>query len=453
MLSKNDIINLTITSASADGSGIGRTDEGMAVFVPLSAIGDELAVRILKVKNTYAYAKIESLLIPSPLRITPDCDCYSRCGGCVWRHISYKEECELKKNRVDDTIKRIGGIDAPVNPIISCTDTLRYRNKAQLPVGIDKNGRISIGFYAFHSHRIIVCDDCLLQPESFSTVIKITRDFIVRTGALPYDEATGKGKLRHIYIRRAEITGELMVCYVVNGGGLKQEALLIDMLKENLPELKTVIFNTNREKTNVILGKKNRIAFGDGYITDELCGLKFRISPFSFWQVNRTQAELLYKKAREYAAPSRSDVLLDLYCGTGTIGLTMARDCKTLVGVEIVSDAIEDAKKNADLNGIDNSRFICADASTAAVQLKSEGLSPDIVILDPPRKGCGEQLVNTVAQMNPKRIVYVSCDPATLARDLSYFSARNYKTTEITPVDMFPRTGHVETVVLMQRKG
>lgn len=451
-LRKNDIINLTITSTSAEGSGVGKTQDGMAVFVPLSAVGDELEVRILKAKKTYAFGKIERIVTSSSERIEPDCTVFSKCGGCVWRHISYDEECRIKHQKVVDAVTRIGGIKYAVfAPIIKNDNIGRYRNKAQLPIGIDKYGKVQIGFYAFHSHRIIDCDDCLLQPEIFSEVISVTRSFIEKSGNDIYDEKTGRGRLRHLYIRMGEVTKELMVCYVVNGNGLKQEDRLIKMLREKLPTLTSVIINTNRHDTNVILGEKNRTAFGRDYITDELCGLKFKISPFSFWQVNRSQAEKLYNKAKEYANLKSDEILLDLYCGTGTIGLTMAKECKTLVGVEIISDAINDAKENAEINSINNARFICGDASAAAEQLKNEGLKPDAVILDPPRKGCGEDLVKTIFEMLPSRVVYVSCDPATLARDLKYFEEYNYSVKEITPCDMFSRTAHVESVCLIEK--
>ena len=451
LLKKNDIIELTITSATAEGSGVGKTADGIAVFVPLSAIGDELEVRILKVKKNYAFGKIERIIKPSASRIEPDCPQFSKCGGCVWRHISYDAECELKAQKVKDAVTRIGGVETNFAPIIRCENTLRYRNKAQFPIGRDKDGNAIIGFYAFHSHRIIDCDDCILQPEIFTKVMEITRDFIKKTNTEIYDEATGKGKLRHLYIRMGEVTGELMVCYVVNGNGLKQEDVLVKMLREKLPMLKSVIINSNREKTNVILGPKNRTAYGSDFITDELCGMKFKISPFSFWQVNRQQAEKLYNKAKEYANLKSDEILLDLYCGTGTIGLTMAKECRTLIGVEIVEDAIKDANQNALLNGVENARFICADAPKAAEELKNEGLKPDVIILDPPRKGCGEELVKTIFEMSPKRVVYVSCDPATLARDLKYFSEGNYSVKEITPCDMFSRTAHVESVCLIER--
>lgn len=451
MLNKNDIINLTINSTTADGNGVGRTEEGIAVFVPLSAVGDRLSVRILKVKKTYAFGKIEEIIEPSPSRIKPDCSCFSRCGGCVWRHINYDEECKLKHQKVIDAVERIGGIHTEFKPIIRCDNIHRYRNKAQLPIGKDKDGNVQIGFYSFHSHRIINCDDCLLQPEIFSEVIKLTRKFIDDTGVDIYDEHTGKGRLRHLYIRMGEVTNELMVCYVVNGNGLKQEDKLIQMLKGALPNLKTVIFNSNKEKTNVILGSKNRVAYGNGYITDVLCGLKFKISPFSFWQVNRKQAEKLYNKVKEYANLTNDEILLDLYCGTGTIGLTMAQSCKTLVGVEIIEDAVKDAYENARLNNIENAKFICSDSSNAAKALSKEGLLPDVVVLDPPRKGCGEELVETISKMSPSRVVYVSCDPATLARDLRYFADRGYEAKEITPCDMFSRTAHVESVCLLTK--
>ncbi len=452
MLKKNDIIELKITSATAEGSGVGKTGDGLAVFVPLSAIGDRLKVKILKVKKTYAFGKIEEILEPSKARIEPDCECFRQCGGCVWRHIDYAEECKIKRQKVIDAVERIGGIDTQIKPIIACEKTDRYRNKAQFPVGRDRDNNLLIGFYAFHSHRIVDCADCSLQPKIFSEVIEVTREFVEQTGTSIYDEKTGKGRLRHLYIRMGEVTDELMVCYVVNGNGLKGEDLLVKMIRERIPNLKTIVFNSNKENTNVVLGAKNRTAYGNGYITDELCGLKFKISPFSFWQVNRAQAERLYGKAKEYAALTGNEVLLDLYCGTGTIGLTMARECKRLIGVEIIEDAVKDAEQNAINNGITNADFICSDAENAAKQLEQNGLKPDVIIVDPPRKGCGEELVKTIVKMKPDRVVYVSCDPATLARDLKFFDSLGYKTKEVTPVDLFAKTAHVESAALITRK-
>lgn len=451
-LKKNDIVELEITSVTADGSGVGKTEDGIAVFVPLSAVGDKLRVRILKVKKTYAFGKIEEIIAPSKDRNPSDCPYFNQCGGCVYRHINYDAEKRIKEQKVKDAVSRIGGIsEDKVKPLLCGENRNRYRNKAQLPVGLDKNGNIILGFYALHSHRIINCDDCMLQPEIFRTVMKITRDFMEETKQPPYDEKTGKGKLRHLYIRYGEKTDELMVCFVVNGNGLKKEDVLVSRLKENLPDLKSVVVNSNCEKTNVILGEKNRTAYGRGYINDVLCDLKFKISPLSFYQVNRTTAEILYNKAREYADLKGNEVLFDLYCGTGTIGLSMAKDCKQLIGVEVISQAIEDAKENARENNITNARFICGDAAKAAVTLEKEGIKPDVIVVDPPRKGLDKELISTVSRMAPTRIVYVSCDPATLARDLKIFEEKGYETREITPVDMFPGTSHVETVVLMSK--
>lgn len=447
---KNDIIDLTITSMTSQGSGVGKTPDGMVIFVPQSAVGDKLKVRILKNKKSYAYGKIEEIAEPSAHRIEVDCPAFFKCGGCAYRHISYDCEKEIKYNRVKDAVERIGGFkDIKINNVVENENTDRYRNKAQLPCSTGKNG-IDFGFFANHSHRIVPCDDCLLQPEFFKKVVDITREFMLETKQQAYDEKTGKGKLRHIYIRFGEATEELMVCYVVNGNGLKQEDVLVSRLKEALPQLKSVVVNSNRENTNVVLGSKNRTVFGKGYITDVLCGLKFKISPLSFYQVNRTQAEKLYNIAKLYADLKGDEVLLDLYCGTGTIGLTMAKNCKTLIGVEIVEQAIEDAVENAELNGIENARFISGDASFAAQKLKEENLQPDVVVIDPPRKGCSADLIATVCEMAPDRIVYVSCDPETLARDLKIFSSY-YSVEEITPVDLFSRTPHIESVALLRK--
>ena len=452
-LQKNQIIDINITSMTAEGSGVGKTEDGIAVFVPQSAVGDTLKVRILKVKKTYAFGKIEEIVKESEDRKTPDCPYFNQCGGCVYRHINYNAEKKIKEQKVKDAVSRIGGIDESlVKPLLCSENSVRYRNKAQFPAGVNKDGDVILGFYAFHSHRIVQCDDCLLQPEIFKTVMDITLGFMAETKQTTYNEITGKGKLRHLYIRYGEMTDELMVCYVVNGNGLKSEDLLVEKLKAKLPNLKSVVVNSNRDKTNVILGNKNRTVYGQGYITDILCGLKFKISPLSFYQVNRNGAELLYGKAAEYADISKDDDLLDLYCGTGTIGLSMAQKAKSIIGVEIIPEAIEDAKINAALNNFNNTRFICGDASKAAETLKSEGITPTTIILDPPRKGCAEELLKTVAEINPQKIVYVSCDPATLARDCARLLTLGYEVNEVTPVDMFPRTSHVESVALLTKE-
>ena len=450
-LKKNDIVKLNILSLSSEGSGVGKTQEGITIFVPDTAVGDELMVRIVKVQKTYAFGKIEEIISPSADRITPTCKVGTKCGGCVYCHISYRAELSAKEQRVKDAIERIAKLSIPVMPIVSTGEVTRYRNKAMIPAGVDKDGNIIMGFYSKHSHRIIESDDCTLQPLCFLKATEILKNFLKKHNISIYNEAAHKGLFRHLYLRIAEKTHELMITLVINGKELPKPEELVENFKSELPTLKSVVLNTNCEDTNVVLGKKSRTLFGDGYITDELCSLKFKISPQSFYQVNRKGAELLYSKAAEYADLKGGEVLLDLYCGTGTIGLSMAHKAKSLIGVEIVAKAIEDAKENAKANGIDNARFICGDAAKAAETLKGEGLTPDVIIIDPPRKGCDKSLIKTISDMNPKRVVYVSCDPATLARDLAHFAELGFVAHEVTPVDMFPRTSHVEAVVLLQR--
>lgn len=450
-LKKNDIIKLNINSISSEGSGVAKTEEGITVFVPNSAVGDELNVRIVKVQKTYAFGRVEEILTPSSDRINPTCSVGEKCGGCVYCHISYDAELRAKEQRVKDAIERIAKLPVPVNSIISTGQVSRYRNKAMIPVGLNKEGKIIMGFYSNHSHRIIECDDCSLQPRCFLKASTILKAFLQSHNVTIYNESTGKGLFRHLYMRIAEKTDELMITLVINGNELPFAEVLVDTFKAELPNLKSVVLNVNREDTNVVLGKKSKTLYGDGFITDILCSLKFKISPQSFYQVNRNGAELLYSKAQEYADLKGDEVLLDLYCGTGTIGLSMAHRAKSLIGVEIVPKAIEDAKENARLNGIENARFICGDAAKAAETLKEEGLTPDVIIIDPPRKGCDKSLIKTISDMNPKRVVYVSCDSATMARDLAAFAELGFMAQEATPVDMFPRTAHVECVTWLKR--
>ena len=447
-MKKNDIIEITVTDVSVDGSGIGKYN-GMAVFVPLTAIGDVIRAKVLKVKKNYAFAKCEKIIYPSKHRINTDCGVFARCGGCAFRHISYNSECSIKQSRVMQTMHRIGKTDLAPQPIIFGKNSDRYRNKALYPVS--KNGEL--GFYSHHSHRVIPCGDCLLHPDLFYKAGNIFTAFVQNYDISVYDENSNKGLLRHFYLRYGAKTGELMVGIVINGNTLPQKDELIDRLKSALGEnLKSVILNINTKNTNVVLGDKNIVLYGREYIYDVLCGVKVRISPHSFYQVNRNMAEKLYQKAAEYAEPQGKNIL-DLYCGAGTIGLSMAKEAKSIIGVEIVEAAVEDAQINAAENQITNARFICGDAAVAAKQLKQENITADVVILDPPRKGCSEDLLKTVAtDFAPERIVYVSCDVATLARDTAILETLGYKLQEYTPVDMFPRTAHVETVVQLVRK-
>ena len=447
-MNKNDEIILKIDGTSSDGNGVGRYN-GMAVFVPLTTEGDEARVKIVKVKKTYAYGKLIELITPSPDRVDSDCPVFARCGGCVYRHINYEKECEIKRNKVQNNMARIGGFAQTSQPIIAAERPCRYRNKAQYPVS--QNG--ATGFYAVHSHRIIESDTCLLQPEIFEDICRVFTAWIRQYGISVYNEETGRGLVRHLYLRHADKTGEIMVTVIINGDSLPYAAELTDALLEALgKQLCSLQININKRDTNVILGDKCRTIYGQDYITDILCGVKIRISPLSFYQVNRDMAEKLYEKAREYARPEGKTVL-DLYCGAGTIGLSMAREAKRIIGVEIVPEAIEDAKINAKENGINNAEFICMDASAAAKQLSARGLAPDTVIVDPPRKGCSEELLGTIANdFRPERLVYVSCDSATLARDCAHLRELGYDLIEYTPVDMFPSTAHVETVVCLSKR-
>lgn len=444
-MKKNDIIDITIESMSSLGSGIGRYD-GLAVFVPLSAVGDVLKVKILKVKSNCAFGKIEEIETPSATRVIPDCEVFSKCGGCVYRHIAYSEELKIKQQSVEDAVKRIGKTDLASMPIVSNNKESGYRNKAQYPVS--QNGRV--GFFANHSHRIVECEDCLLQPEEFTRICEVFTFWMQTSGNLPYNEETGKGLVRHLYIRKGIETGEIMVCLVINGEKVNAAKRLVEDLQHELGDsLKTVVLNINKAKTNVILSDKCITLYGDGYIYDILCGVKVRLNPLSFYQVNRDMAELLYEKAAEYAAPGGKTVL-DLYCGAGTIGLSMANKAKNIIGVEIIPEAVEDARFNAKNNGIDNARFICADAAEAAKTLAKEKIKPDVIIVDPPRKGCSTELLETIANsFCPETLVYVSCDPATLARDINILNSLGYTLKEYTPFDLFPRTSHVETVALL----
>lgn len=447
-MQKNEEYIIEITGYTSEGSGIGRINS-IAVFVPSAAAGDVLKVRILKVKKNYAFGKIIEIITPSPARTQIDCDSFNQCGGCVYRHIKYEDECKIKSLKVYDAVKRIGGIDLAPAKMIPSEKQNHYRNKAQYPVSPDG----FTGFYAFHSHRIIKCSSCPLQPEIFDKITSACSNWAVKNKISIYNEESHTGLLRHIYIRLAEQTGEIMVCLVINGVTVPFKEELTDALKDICKNsLKSIQLNVNKEKTNVILGKECITVFGSSYITDILCGVKVRLSPLSFYQVNRTTAELLYKKAAEYAEPEGKTVL-DLYCGAGTIGLSMSRKAKKVIGVEIVPEAIEDAKFNAKLNGTENAEFICSDASDAAEQLALRGVSPDVIIVDPPRKGCTPELIGTIAdKFKPERVVYVSCDPATFARDAKLFEEKGYLLREYTPVDMFPRTSHIETAAWFSLK-
>ena len=448
-LSKNQDIELTVTGVTAEGSGVGHYD-GIAVFVPNTAEGDVINCHIIKTKKNYAIGKITDIIKASRARTEPDCEAFSKCGGCVFRHIDYNAECEIKSKRVKDAFLRIDHIDIEPENILKAENINRYRNKAQYPVRLE-NGGIKIGFFAQNSHRVIDCRDCLLQPEEFSKILSAFENWIIKNNITVYSEETHKGLLRHIYIRKAFATNQIMVCAVINGHSIPKKDGLISSLLKASENIASIAVNENTNDGNVILGKKCGVIWGQEYIEDMLCGIKVRLSPLSFYQVNREQAERLYNKAAEYAELKKSDILLDFYCGAGTIGLSMADKVKRVIGAEIIPEAVEDAKANARLNGIENAEFICADAPKAAGILKDRGIKPDVIIVDPPRKGCAPEMLKSIKELSPERLVYISCDPATLARDCAVLKENNYEIKKITPVDMFPRTAHVETVCLLSK--
>ena len=453
-LQKNQILTLRIERLSSDGSGVAHSADGEAVFVPGTAPGDEARVRIVKDCGRYAFGILDELLTPSPDRIPVDCPVAGPCGGCSLRHLDYAAELRAKQEGVLDAFRRIGGLEVPVLDILPSPDVDRYRNKVQFPVGIDKNGVPCIGFYAGRTHRIVPCPDCKLQPSVLNEIGNALCAFFAQQGIRPYDEQSGKGLVRHIFLRRGAHSGQIMVCLVCTRAKLPHAEQLCTALRGQFPAISTILLNVNAKNTNVILGSENHILYGPGYIEDTLCGVPVRLGPLSFYQVNTLAAERLYGVAAQYAQLTPDDTLLDLYCGMGTIGLSMAGQCRELIGVEIVPEAIESAKANAARMGeavAAKSRFFCADAGQAATQLAAEGLHPDIVMLDPPRKGCDEATLSAVVRMAPRRVVYVSCNPATAARDAAWLEQNGYHAEKVQPVDLFPRTKHCETVVLLSK--
>lgn len=449
-LSKNDKIELTIDALTSEGSGVGRYN-GLAVFVRSTVPQDKIIAHIIKRSKNYAIGIVDKIIHPSPERIESDCPYSKKCGGCSFRHMTYDEELKYKKSRVQDALNRIGHLDIDVDEIIGADDLSHYRNKAQYPVDIS-DAEMFAGFYAYKSHRIIPCADCKLQPAEFEKGLEAFAKWIESENITSYNEQTGKGLLRHIYFRKGFATGEVMACAVINANSIPNVELLVSLLREKVDGLTSVAVNINKEKTNVILGKETNIIWGEKYIRDNLLGKDFLISPNSFYQVNHNQCEKLYAKAKDFAGLTGTETVLDLYCGVGTIGLTMAENVKQLVGIEIIPQAIENAKENAKINHITNAQFICADAPKGAEILKKQGVNPDIIILDPPRKGCEKSLFDTIEQLSPKKIVYVSCDSATLARDLAILKEKGYEAKKVSAVDMFPRTPHVECVTLIEKE-
>ena len=450
-MKKEQLIELDVTDLNNLGCGVGRY-EGQVVFVSGAVRGDRVRARVIKVNKSFAVARLEEILSPSDIRISSDpCSAPLSCGGCVYRHIKYDEELRLKREYVENAFRKAGLPSVCVLPTVSAGRVYGYRNKAQYPIAETKQG-LRAGFFARKTHKMIPSDSCAIQAPEFAPIVSFVCEFGTRVGWSGYDEESGQGLLRHIYLRIGEKTGEIMLCLVINGDSLPKARELCSAISERFPSVVSIILNKNKKNTNVVLGDEYATLFGRAYIEDELCGLRFKISPDSFYQINRDGAELLYGLARQGAALSGGETLMDLYCGTGTIGLSMAKNAGRLIGVEIVEGAVACARENAERNGISNAEFFAADAGSREVILNAAGgIRPDVVVIDPPRKGSTRDLAETLASLEIPRIVYVSCDPDTLARDCVWFCELGYDVGEVTPVDMFPRTGHVESVVCLTR--
>ena len=449
---KNDLVTLEIEDCGIDGEGIGKAD-GFTVFVKDAVIGDTVTAKIIKAKKNYGYGRLMEVLKPSPYRVEPKCEFARQCGGCQLQALSYDQQLVFKTNKVKGHLERIGGFtDIPMEPIIGMDELFHYRNKAQFPVGRNKEGKIVTGFYAGRTHNIIENRDCALGVPENKEVLDRVIAHMEKYGIEPYNEATGKGLVRHVLIRYGYFTKEVMVCLILNGNKIPKEEQLVKSLCE-IPGMTSITINVNKKHSNVILGEEIRLLWGREYITDRIGDISYQISPLSFYQVNPMQTQKLYAKALEYADLHGEETVWDLYCGIGTISLFLAQKAKFVRGVEIVPAAIENAKENAKLNGLENTEFFVGKAEEVLPrEYKKNGVYADVIVVDPPRKGCDETLLETMIEMNPERIVYVSCDSATLARDLKYLCERGYELRKVCPVDQFGMTVHVETVVLLSQQ-
>lgn len=456
---KNDIVTLDIVDCGTNGEGIGKAD-GFTVFVKDAVIGDRVTAKIMKAKKNYGYGRLMEILTPSPDRVEPVCPSARQCGGCQLQALSYEKQLEFKAAKVRGHLERIGGFtDLPMEPVLGMEEPFHYRNKAQFPVGRNRDGKIVTGFYAGRTHSIIENRDCALGVPQNKEILDRVIGYMETYGISSYDEATGKGLIRHVFTRCGYHTGEIMVCIVANGSKLPYQQELVESLRE-IPGMVSITLNINKNRNNVILGEKIQALWGQEYITDKIGDISYQISPLSFYQVNPQQTWKLYSKALEYADLHGEETVWDLYCGIGTISLFLAQKAKFVRGVEIVPAAIEDARRNASLNGIRNAEFFVGKAEEVlpdyyadyAAHHPGENARADVIVVDPPRKGCDEVLLDTIVEMQPDRVVYVSCDSATLARDLKYLCERGYQVKKVCPVDMFPMTVHVETVVLLGRK-
>ncbi|MCC2250464.1 23S rRNA (uracil(1939)-C(5))-methyltransferase RlmD [Virgibacillus sp. AGTR] len=449
---KNQTITLTFEDLTHEGNGVGKID-GYPLFVPYGLPGEEAEVKVVKVNKNFGFGKLVEVRQASSERVEPPCDVYYKCGGCQLQHMSYAMQLDMKQNQVKNVMRKIAHMEqVPVHPTIGMKDPWRYRNKVQIPVG-DKHGELITGFYQKRSHQIIDdMDTCVIQDDSNDRLVEAVRRIADRLGIKAYDEKQNRGVLRHIMVRTGRETNDAMIVIVTRTEKLPYQDKLIKELTETYPHIKSIVHNVNSQRTNVILGKKTKVIWGETYIYDTIGDIRFAISAKSFYQVNPPQTKVLYDKALEYAKLGANDIVVDAYCGIGTISLFLAQQAKKVYGIEVVPEAISDAKMNAKLNGITNTEFVVGEAEKIMPWWKAQGLRPDVIVVDPPRKGCEVEFLQAMIEMEPKRIVYVSCNPSTLARDLKILDEGGYETKEVQPVDMFPQTNHVECVTWLERK-
>ncbi|MGC4379416.1 23S rRNA (uracil(1939)-C(5))-methyltransferase RlmD [Fictibacillus sp. Mic-4] len=450
-VTKNEMVEVEITDLTHEGAGVAKVN-GFTLFVPNALPGERAMVKVVGVKKGYGFGRLMEVLEKSEQRVEPPCPIYKQCGGCQLQHLSYEGQLDYKRKQVEEVLARIGKLEnVPVLPVLGMDDPWRYRNKAQVPVG-EREGGLVAGFYQKRSHEIIEMESCLIQQAKNDEVVQTVKGIAEKHGLRAYDEQRHKGFLRHIIARYGQVTGDTMIVLVTNGKDLPNRKKIVEEIVDRLPNVKSIVQNINTKRTNVIFGEETRVLWGAEYIYDYIGDIKFAISARSFYQVNPEQTKVLYDQALKYAELNGDETVIDAYCGIGTISLFLAQKAKKVYGVEIVPEAIEDARRNAELNGITNAEFAVGEAEVVIPNWKKEGITADVIVVDPPRKGCDEALLNTIIEMKPKRVVYVSCNPATLARDLRVLEDGGFKTVEVQPVDMFPQTTHCEAVAKIDLK-
>ncbi|MFC4077634.1 23S rRNA (uracil(1939)-C(5))-methyltransferase RlmD [Salinithrix halophila] len=443
-----DSFELTVTGLSHTGDGVGKTEGGFAVFIPLALPGEKVRVKVTKVKKTYAHAGLEEVLKASPDRVEAHCPVFEACGGCQLQHLAYPAQLDRKRRQVEDAFKRLGGLDhVRVLPVLGMEEPWYYRNKAQVPFGRGREGTVA-GFYAAGSHQIVEFDQCMIQQLPNDRTIQRVKKLAIELDIPPYDEKSHRGVLRHVLVRTGTNTGEVMVVLVTNGAYLPSHKRLVTRLREEIPGLTSIVQNIHTKRSNVVLGQENRVLWGKPVIVDTIGDIRFVISPHSFFQVNPVQTKILYDQVKKAAALTGKETVIDAYCGIGTIGLYLARDAAQVLGVESIPQAVEDARVNAEANGIEHASFEAGKAEEIMPRWAEKGIRPEVIVVDPPRKGCDPEFLIACTNMSPDRLVYVSCNPATLARDAAFLVERGYRTEEVQPVDMFPHTNHVECVTV-----